>query len=274
MKTKIVFISILFFLQVQNSFSQCISIELSVTWELGHDIFIKDSILSNPKLHITYRNNSTDNYYFRKVSRSLGDLPILVCAILDNVRRSEYLSQNYFKRIKLRGKYFNQNFNVIIRENSNFGDNWYVYNDTIDFYNKPHSFESANCYLQRVSDFYRYKNDPICFLIEEEHFYKFNPSDLLLENILGTINDKFVFLKSGEIFIDTYNLIGFQYIGGCFTFYIGLNEIKSYVLFNAYDSVLKKFVDKEHELPEIVGEYLRYSGSFNTNKVTVCFGEQ
>ena len=37
---------------------------------------------------------------------------------------------------------------------------------------------------------------------------------------------------------------------------------------------MKKNVEQELELPEIVGEYQLYSGAFNTNKVTVCFGER
>ena len=42
------------------------------------------------------------------------------------------------------------------------------------------------------------------------------------------------------------------------------NTIENYVL--TYDHITKL------ELPAIVGEYQLYSGGFNTNKVTVCFG--
>jgi len=68
MKPKILLITVFLFLQTNSIFSQCISIELSITWETGYDIFKKDSIVEIPSLNITYRNNCDTNYYFFKVS--------------------------------------------------------------------------------------------------------------------------------------------------------------------------------------------------------------
>jgi hypothetical protein len=93
-------------------------------------------------------------------------------------------------------------------------------------------------------------------------------SDITPENIIsGFIKDQFVFLKSGETYIDTYNLIGFKLVEGCFTFMIDSEDIKDYVIGIGQET-------EEFELPAIVGEYSLYSGAFNTNKVTVCFGDR
>lgn len=61
-------------IQVQIVFAQCISVELSVTWEAGYDIFEKDSMIHIPKLHIIYRNNCNTNYYFLKISENRDGL--------------------------------------------------------------------------------------------------------------------------------------------------------------------------------------------------------
>ena len=103
--------------------------------------------------------------------------------------------------------------------------------------------------------------------------YKFSADDILSENIISSVGEQFVFLKSGETYTDTYNLIAFKILGGCYTFHTFDNIIENYVLTTEMDSVTKRPVEQKLELPETVGEYFRYSGSFNTNKVTVCFGD-
>ena len=116
--------------------------------------------------------------------------------------------------------------------------------------------------------------------------WQFEPPDVLPENLLDSVGDKFVFLKSGETHIDTYNLVAFQIVEGCYTFFIDQEDIKDYVLhteiiftnrdwiINEKGEVTVKTIEHKLELPEIVGEYHLYSGAFNTNKVTVCFGKR
>jgi len=53
-----------------STYSQSISVELSVRWIKGVDIFNRDSIIYYPELIITYRNNSDTSYYFSKVSEN------------------------------------------------------------------------------------------------------------------------------------------------------------------------------------------------------------
>jgi len=153
-----------------------------------------------------------------------------------------------------------------------------VYPDTIDI-SKAHAPDVINCRLNAFSKYIRYKKNPN-YLSEEVRNpdgsikINFESSDLFPENILGSMKDEFVFLKSGETYTDTYHLIVFQIVEGCYTFFIYGDTIMNYVLKNYYDSKLKKFVDEKLELPAVVGEYQLYSGGFNTNKITVCFGER
>ena len=274
MKAKVLFISILLTLQCQLLFSQCISIELSIIWEIENDFFNKDSTVYIPKLNITYRNNCKTNYYFQKVSDNSDNLPPIGCAIM--FYRSDDKEPNYLETISYYSKkYSNQNFNVRIRGGQYYGSSWDVFGDTA-------VATSAECGLSSIYHFIRYdynldnfwKYLHLLSKCEQPVKLQFNSSDILSENILTTMKDQFVFIKSGETFIDTYNLVGFQIIEGCFTFIIDDNTIKNYLLTTQYDSKMKKNVEQELKLPEVVGEYQLYSGAFNTNKVTVCFGER
>ena len=260
MKPKIFLITTLLFLQVHFLFSQCISIELSVTWEMGHDIFIKDSVMSIPILNITYRNNCDTNYYFFKVSPRSDDYPMVLC--WGSIHPDE--SIDYLKKGEFRGEYVNQNFNVLMGWQPSYEAGWLIFNDTINY---PHQFsmENIHCILHLIYAYiYSGKNRD----------YKtpayFVSSDITPENILLDlfVKDQFVYIKSGETHIDTYNLMGYKMVEGCFTFLITKNAIERYVI-TSFGLDEEKF-----ELPTIVGEYHRYSGVFNTNKVTVCFGER
>ena len=257
MKVKILFITMLFFMQVQL-FSQCISIELSVTWQMGHDIFNKDSVISVPILNITYRNDCDANYYFFKVSPRKDGENMVLCLALRS-------SSNYNKLeiAKLHANYANENYNVQIGGRPWYNMGWEIIEDTFEYYlNNPNKFPPS-CSLEDIYDYLYSEN---CYGVKKAQHGYFKPSILTPENILsGTVTDQFAFLKPNENHVDTYNLIGYKKIEGCYTFYIGQDEIKKYVL--GTDSI-------EIELPSVVGDYQLYSGKFNTNKVTVCFGEE
>jgi len=138
----------------------------------------------------------------------------------------------------------------------------------LDYFDSLLFCSIANCHLGRINVNIQHNNDPD-FLSKLSRKHHFEPEDLLPENIiLDPVKDQFVFLKPNEIHTDTYNLVAYKIVEGCFTFFIKRKEIKNYV------ATYKDEIDQEIELPEIVGEYHRYSGAFNTNKVTVCFGER
>ena len=277
MKAKAFLFIAFLFLQGHFSFAQCISIELSITWEMGYHALYKDSIINIPKLNIIYRNNCDANYYFLKVYDDRDSLPSFICTRVFYPTEEKY---DCHKTIKYNHKrYKDQNFNVAIGHSNMYGSSWEAYDDTTDFSKREYP-DLINCTL-----------DPLCKCISNSFNqgqlkWQFEPSDVLSENILDSVKNRFVFLKSREIYTDTYNLAAFQIIEGCYTFLLYENNIKSYVLSSETIFTDKRWVITpsgettvktiwhELELPPLVGEYHRYSGAFNTNKVTVCFGDQ
>jgi len=261
MKAKILIIIVLLFAQQKYLFSQYISIELSVTWEMEYDIFKKDSIVNTPKLNIIYRNNSNSNYYFSKVSDSRDGLPMMPCLILPKVPYYESVYLGNLNKISA-----NRNFNVRIGGMPRYIHDWFVYD-----YSTTYSDGALNCILDRISEYIFRSNNSEDYVLQK---WNFEPSEITPENILESLKDKFVFLKSGEIFIDTYNLVGFKLVEGCFTFFINQDGIRDYVVSDQFDFVIEQHIELKIELPAVVGEYQLFSGGFNTNKITVCFGEK
>ncbi len=77
---------------------------------------------------------------------------------------------------------------------------------------------------------------------------------------------------SGETYIDTYNIYGFQLVRGNFTFYIDPSSLKNYVNTTpVWDKNQSKYIETKTMLPKLVGEYKLYSGNFNSNKITITF---
>jgi len=269
MKTNLLIISTILLLQINFLFAQCISIELSVTYDKEYNALYKKSKVKIPKLNITYRNDSSTNYYFLKVCDNSDNLPYFMCSLLignscgkpDYKRLMNYSTKSYSK----------QNFDVRITNWHSYGGYWDVERDTVDV-TKEYLPDLINCRLNGLIDYIRANNNPDYYKIISKMV--FEPIDVLPENILGSVKEQFVFLKPGETYTDTYNLVAFQIIEGCYTFYIAQENIASYVETTHYDSEVKKLINQEIELPAVVGEYQLFSGAFKTNKLTVCFGEK
>ena len=273
MKAKILLIMTLLFFQGQLVFSQCISIELSVTWETGYDIFKQDSMVCIPKLHIRYRNNSNTNYYFLKISDSRDGLPMTPYNLLHPANAEDYLHwrHDYLGRAMSHDNYKNQNFHVLIGGMPLYSDGWFVISDSLYFREEQEvEIEYINSNLADIYQYiYRSNNSEYA----EKKIY-FTPLDVTPENILGSVKDQFVFLKPNETYIDTYNLIGFQLVEGAFTFIINQSFLKNYVLTDSFwDNSQSYWAEQKKELPNNVGEYQLYSGSFITNSVTINFSK-
>ena len=247
-------------------FSQCLSIELSITWEMGYDIFKKDSIVEIPKLNITYRNNCDTDYYFFKVSDNSDNLPFIKYV---SAMTHPETPVTYREEAEKYLKYTRQNFNVRIEKTPLFLGGWSIFYDSEDLKNTL----SSALVCRSLLNIYKYlfhENNNGHYGIPEGNVDLLldilsDLSNLTSEKILGASKSLFVFLKSGETFVDTYNLIGFKLVEGCFTFLIDKDVIENYVI---------DFNNEKIELPQLVGEYQLYSGGFNTNEVTVCFGER
>jgi hypothetical protein len=208
------------------------------------------------------------------MSGDISEVPPIVCGMRPHPDEDYLLwSTNYRERAKEYFNHTNDNYNVQIGGFPRLGDIWSIYSKTTDT-TKDRGREFINCNLKDIYNYIYYDilNNEIFSYGSELRDFK--PSDLTAENILDSVKDLFVFLKPGETFIDTYNLVAFKIVEGCFTFFIGQEDIKNYVLYQEHYPEMKRIVDIEHELPTIVGEYHHYSGAFNTNKVTVCFGER
>ena len=251
--------------------SQNISIELSTKWVKGFDIFQKDSTICYPELIITYRNNSDTNYYFQKISNSRCGLPMLPCGTLLQYPIDEYLNPNYLKRTKTHGNYANEYYNVIIGRDMSFNKGWICMNDTTNI-ELEEEIEMINCDLADIYEYlYRENVSELLNNSESAKFY-FSIADLTPAKILNEFREKFVFLMSGETYINTYNICGFQLVKGNFTFYIDPSSLKNYVNTTpVWDKNQLKYIEVKTALPKEVGEYKLYSGKFNSNKISIIF---
>lgn len=248
--------------------SQSVSIELSAKWVKGYDIFKKDSIIYFPELMITYRNISDTSFYFQKVSDSRYGLPSLPAAGLLQYPIEEFLNPNYFKRAKMHGDYTGEHYKVEIGDNL-FSKGWIAINDTCNI-EVEHEIDMINSALQNIYEYiYRENYKPMDARDEFKLYYTI--SDMVPEVILTKYKDKFVFLKPGESYTDTYNLIGFKLLKGSFTFYIRPHLPPYVYTAPIWDSHQSQYVEGKALLPQIVGGYTLYSGNFYSNKITMTF---
>lgn len=235
-------------------------------------IFKEDSIVYTPKLNITYYNKSELNYYFLKISNSMYGSPSILDSYLLQYPIEDFLHPNYLKRAQLCSNYANEKFNVIIgRYQPTYGDYWEIYSDTVDMETEEGSEDIIN---HELSDIYEYiyrsnknynKNN-----IDKTYFTK---EEITTENLLNTVNDRFVFLKSRGYYTETFNLVGFALAKGCYTFRIARQKnFFSYVLTGSYrDENQSLYIDTSAELPIEVGEYKLYSGEVSSNEITITF---
>jgi hypothetical protein len=183
----------------------------------------------------------------------------------------EYLHPDYLKRAKLHGNYDSQNYKVYIGGTPLYRQGWIIENDTLN----PENEHEINMINDDLADIYEYMHRRHCVnnsdLIQECKLY-FSITDISPANILNIVKDQFVFLKPGECYVDTYNLIAFKLVGGSFTFCIDKNSLKDYVCTEPiWDKKQSKYVDIHVALPPEVGEYKLYSGDFNTNEIIIQF---
>jgi len=186
----------------------------------------------------------------------------------------EYLQPNYLKRAKFHGNYSNTKYKVLIGGNPLFLKGWVIENDTMKS-GVEYEIDMINNDLADIYE-YIYRNDWNFNTdsIDWTKFY-FSETDVTSSGILNEVKDKFVFLKAGEVYTDTYNLIGFQVIKGCFTFCIEPNILKEYVnTAPIWDTNQSKYIEIKAPLPIQVGEYELYSGKFSSNIITIDFNER
>lgn len=254
MKNLFVFIAILF--SSMHLFSQCISVELSIFWKRESSPFsLTENDFCVPFLQITYRNNSDEALYFLKVSQSVNNFPEFVrSGTLVNNNPTQY------------GNYSNTQFLVNLGASPHYLNAWEVIPDTLDP-KKEHEIPIINDDLANI---YESLSDNYSDSLNEVKTH-YTVSDIIPELILDKFKDKFVFLRAGEIYTDTNNLVGFKLLKGCFTFYIS-PYLPTYVYTTPiWDKNQSKYIETKSVLPKLVGEYKLYSGNFNSNKISLTF---
>lgn len=265
MKTKYIIITIVLAFNIQYTFSQDVSIELSVNWKLNEHSFYKDSIMCVPILNITYRNNSENNYYFLKISDNHKGCPIIGRGGLLNYPVEEYLHPNYLKRANKHLDYSRKTYSVIIGQDILFEKGWIIEDETDT--NKIKEIDFINDDLANIYEYlYKKQTNVISDSIEQVQLY-YDKLRLTSDEILKN-TDKFVFLKTGEYYTESYNLVGFELVKGSFIFYVDSDCLKDYVITGqSFDK--GKYIDIKTYLPKQVGKYKLYSGDFKTNKVII-----
>lgn len=84
MRTPRLILSIVCMLCAARLHAQDISINLSIRWEDAPYIFNSDSIVSSPRLVLSYSNESNRDLYFLKIPREKHNLPGFPCGQLVN----------------------------------------------------------------------------------------------------------------------------------------------------------------------------------------------
>lgn len=257
MKNLLLFLS--FFLIGMHLFSQCISIELSVIWKRESPpppFSFAESDPCVPYLNITYRNNTTDSLYFLKVFQYMNSFPSF-CSYGSTI-------EDYDPTLIV--DYSNQNFSIYLDVSSEYLNHWLVFPDTMNRY-KEYLIPSINDDLAYIYNRLTY----IRTTSPGAKQIRYSPSDLIPEVILDKHKDRFVFLNPGETYTDTLNLFGFKLIKGIFTFNM-CSSIPEGVVFNSFwDDINNRLVLERMELPKVVGKYKLFSGSINTNNISIKF---
>jgi hypothetical protein len=205
------------FLQTTFIFAQGVSVELSLSWGKEFDVFNEDSLICVPSLSVTYRNNSETSIYFLKVSDSHLGYPLLPRGLLLQYPYEDYINPDYRKRAINHGNYSGKDFKVIILNRPHYNKSWEVFNDTLAL-DGEYVTDIINDDLVDIYEYIFHKH----FQKETDSLKTQKPTFSINESSTGNIAfdniERFVFLKPGETYSDTFNLIGFQKVGGSFTF--------------------------------------------------------
>ena len=246
----------LFLIISANSYSQPVSIELSIEWK--HNMHYKKYRVSDiPFLKITYRNKSDSPLYFFKMAKSKTVFPNIMMGRNMNFSKKEI---KYLKHIfdYSKGQY------VVSLAGPPFKNlKWEILPDSVNP-KSPHEISGINDFVSGVYS-YLSKNK---FNLGEEPPLDFTETDIDEKGIFGKLKDSFVFLDIVGEYAESYNLIGFQLVGGNFSFSIDLDTLSNFVYADPYWDELKHHWEyKIIELPSKVDKYSLYSGTFSSNKV-------
>jgi hypothetical protein len=252
-KQIIFFLSVFFMIE---SYSQNLSIELSIEWTHGESDIHNDLNIRNvPFLKIRYCNLSNDSIYLPKIYKNNIHLPQFVAgALVTNFKLSDF-NKIYVPLIDR---------NVFIGGMPPNNMQWEVIPDSIDF-NSEHEVGEINQILSGIYD--------SVFQFNESNTIRYDQiSDIKERQILGELKNDFIFLLPHSNHVEYYNLSGFKVVGGCYSFALSVIEISDFLFTSpTWSNENEKWVFKEVPLPDKVGGYHLYSGYFYTNRIEIKF---
>jgi len=245
-----------------NSYSQNVSVELSIEWQtnnikLPQEEYSTSSFKYTPYLCITYRNYTNSDIYCLKLINEGNKYPLLNSNILHGLSTSNISDYNFS----------NKNFMVYIDASVFRNGYWQITSDTSNM--PTRTDQGINGIL---GDFYDYAREISEFNFDSIVPYHFSVEDVTANSIAKNNYNDFVFLKNNELYTEKFNLLGFYLLGGNYTFYLKDQSFTNYILGEEYWNVKEQsWVYQEIPLPSIVNGYNLYAGSFNTNSVLVKF---
>ena len=217
------------------SFAQDVKVELSVRYETMRNDFV-DSVTVVPFLDITYRNDGEKDVFLRGVCQNTY-YPVFVGLALENIPYEEYMSPDRLRNRAFHHLDYEEDFRVVI------GDVWVAYDSS-----------------QSIEDDVelRYINDDFCYMYEwktrQDYAAAGLPSDFSVQR---SSDPNLVFLKSGESFVNSFNLMAFFINKGSFLFCIDPSYRANTFPIHCWNNSEKRFSNAELLLPDAIGKYKR-----------------
>lgn len=247
-----------------NLSSQCVSIEFSIRWrdKLFFEVEGIDTSTFKPAfLNIVYRNYCDYPVYFSRLGDENQYFLNTGQPSLGTYRPQLHYSLSSDEKYIVKPISPSYMYSV-----------WFLFLDSIP--TKSYSLDIIN-YLIFETHEYLYEKFRLprkMFLTrsgQEQIFHEFE--DITEDTIKGNSCSRFIFLEPKESHTESYNLIGFQLLGGTFTFQLSNDEMSDTVYSFPPIGDNSEFMRRDKKLPEQVGIYKLYRGSFLKNEVTVHF---
>jgi len=278
MKKKIIILLNVILLQ-SLSFGQCIDIELSIEWqEAKHLSPIAENGEKIPFLNIKYINTCDTAFYFQKIGNpNRLSYPALLSSLMFNY--VEFPNRYEMAKIE-KNEYSNEKFIVEIssffdiKDSSQLNDikycshiinysilNVYIFLERIQYRKTSNDIEgwNINDFNDENINFYRNNENKIK---DEGWIFNFNIEELVkYGDFIEKCYYNLIFLKPKSEYTETYNLVGFWYVGGNYLFEI--EEIKDY--FFTYPDY-KKTLYKDF-FPMNLNGYKLYEGNIIANEI-------
>jgi hypothetical protein len=177
-----------------------------------------------------------------------------------------YVEPRFRENLPLYYNETDENYTVYFSDYPFYNQFWEVRNDTINIYDEyGYETDLINDNLYRV---YRDIFDTLSWESTSAFKIAFKESDFIFEDYPNdNVRNQFVFLKPGESYTDTVNLIGFLLIGGNYTFKLSRDVLKNYVLGEPLHEI-------KIYLPSHIKEYKLYDGEIRTNEVRISLKKE